>query len=109
MTTHNPSPPTTPAPVTLPTRHLAPSFVALVRSLKAGDRVKITQRVRVGSRVWHTAAEGVYRGINYLSTGVTTDRVAEDDIVVPTMHLARDSGELVSVALDEHTQLEKLS
>ena len=94
---------TTPRDVTLPSRRLDPAVVQLLKQLKPGDRVTLTHTVRVGARSWPATATGTYRGVNYLSTGVTTDRVAADDIVVPTVHFARDDGELGSVALDENT------
>ena len=46
-----------------------------------------------------------FRGISYLSTGVTVDRVAEDDIVVPTVHFTKPNGELTSISLDENTKI----
>ena len=95
------------APV-LPTRRLDPAVVDVLKGLKAGDRVKVTQTVRVGGRTWPAVAQGAFRGVNYLATGVTTERVKEDDIVVPTLHFTKDNGELASVALDEHTRVEKL-
>lgn len=97
----------TPDKITLPTRRLAPAVVELLRSLKPGDRVTLTQTVRVGAKTWPATATGAFRGINYLATGVTTDRVKEDDIVVPTVHFTKDNGELASIALDEHTQISK--
>lgn len=98
----------TPEKITLPTRRLAPAVVELLRSLKPGDRVTLTQTVRVGAKTWPATATGAFRGINYLATGVTTDRVKEDDIVVPTVHFTKDNGELASIALDEHTQIAKI-
>jgi hypothetical protein len=95
----------TPADVTLPSRRLDPAVAQVLKELKPGDRVTITHTVRVGGRSWPATATGRFRGVNYLSTGVTTDRVAADDIVVPTVHFARDDGELGSVALDEHTKI----
>lgn len=95
--------------IVLPTRRLDPALVDLLRGLKAGDRVKIVQTVRVGGRTWPAEAVGVFRGLSYLSTGVTVERVAEDDIVVPTVHFTKDNGELASVTLDENTQVEKLA
>jgi len=86
-----------------PTQRLATAFVELVKSLKPGDRIKITQTVRVGAKKWTTETTGAFRGINYLATGITTDRVPEDDIIVPTVHFTKDNGELGSVCLDEHT------
>jgi hypothetical protein len=94
--------------ITLPTRRLAPAMVDLLKSLKAGDPIKVTQTVRVGARVWTAEATGAFRGVNYLVTGVTTDRVPEDDIVVPTVHFTKAGGELASVSLDENTRIERV-
>ena len=87
------------------TRRLDPAQVDLLKSLKVGERIRITQTVRVGSRTWPAETAGVYRGVNYLATGVTTDRVPEDDVVVPTVHFTKDNGELASVTLDENTKI----
>jgi hypothetical protein len=94
---------TQPERIVLPTRRLDPAVVDVLRSLKAGDRIKVTQTVRVGARVWTAEATGTYRGVNYLATGVTTDRVPEDDIVVPVVHFTKDNGELSSISVDENT------
>lgn len=92
----------------LPTRRLNADQADTIRSLRAGDRLRITQTVRVGSRTWPAVAVGTFRGLNYLATGVTADRVPEDDIVVPTLHFTKDNGELASIALDELTRLERI-
>jgi hypothetical protein len=98
---------TRPDAIPLPTRRLAPAVVDLIRSLKAGDPIKVTQTVRVGARVWTAETTGAFRGVNYLATGVTTDRVPADDIVVPTVHFTKAGGELASVSLDENTKIER--
>jgi hypothetical protein len=92
----------------LPTRELSEGVLATLKSLKAGDRIKLVQTVRVGGKTWPAETVGVYRGINYLSTGVTTERVKEDDIVLPTVHFTKDNGELASICLDERTAITKL-
>ncbi len=93
----------------LPTRRLADAVVSEIQSLKPGDRLRITQTVRVGSRSWPAVATGTFRGINYLATGITTDRVAVDDVIVPTIHFTKENGELASVTLDEHTKVERMA
>ena len=93
---------------TLPssTRPIRPALAATIRGLKPGQRIKITQTVRMNSR-WNfsRSVEGVFRGVNYLATGLATDRVPEDDIVVVTVHFTKDNGELTSVTLDEHSEI----
>src|SRR5262245_65775831 len=95
-------------PPSLPsaTRPVAPELTALLRSLQPGQRVRIQQTVRMNSaKQWTTTVEGAFRGVNYLATGLATDRVPEDDIVVVTLHFTTDNGELSSVTLDENTQV----
>ena len=90
-----------------PYRRLDPKLVDLLKGLKTGDRIKIVQTVRVGGKTWPAEAVGAYRGVSYLSTGVTVDRVVADDIVVPTVHFTKDNGELTSISLDEYTRVER--
>ena len=92
----------------LPTKRLSEAQVDFLRSLKAGEKIRITQTVRVGSRTWPAVAAGAFRGVNYLATGITTDRVPDDDIVVPTVHFTKENGELASVCLDELTRIERV-
>jgi hypothetical protein len=97
----------TPGKIVSATGRLDPALVDVLTGLKPEDRIRITQTVRVGSRTWTTTTTGAYRGVNYLATGVTTERVPEDDIVVPTVHFTKDNGELASVSLDENTRIER--
>ena len=91
------------------TRPVSPELSALIRQLKSGQRIRITQQVRVGSTAtWTTTVEGVYRGCNFLATGLATDRVPEDDIVVVAIHFTKDNGELSSVTLDENSKIEAI-
>ncbi len=91
---------------TLPsaTRPVKPSLAAVVKSLVPGQRIRITQQCKINTRWgWSTTVEGAFRGVNYLATGLATDRVPEDDIVVVTVHFTKDNGELSSVTLDENS------
>ena len=83
-----------------------PEMSALLRGLKPGQRIKITQTVRVGSKSWPAVVVGTFRRLDYLATGLATDRVPEDDIVVLAVHFTKDNGELSSVTLDEKTRVE---
>ena len=94
--------------ITSATRKVKPELMEFIRGLKPGERIRLTQRVRVGRRQWQVVAEGAFRDQNFLATGIATDRIPEDDIVVPTVHFAKDNGELSSVALDEHSRVERI-
>jgi hypothetical protein len=88
------------------TQPTKPALAAVIRSLRPGQRIRITQTVRINSqKSWKTAVEGVFRNVNYLATGLSTDRVPEDDIVVVTVHFTKDNGELSSVSLDENSEI----
>lgn len=92
--------------VVLPTKTIDPKLQQLIAALKPGQRVRITQTVRVGDQTWTTTVEGVYRDVNYLATGLSTSRVPEDDLVVPAVHFTKDNGELSSITLDEKSKIE---
>jgi len=95
--------------LTLPssTRTTRPELAAVVRDLKPGQRIRITQTVRMNCRrQWKTTVEGTFRSVNYLVTGLSTQRVPADDIVVVTVHFTKDNGELSSVTLDDQSQIE---
>jgi hypothetical protein len=94
--------------IVLPTRRLDPALGELLRSLKPGDKIRLIQTIRVGSRKWETNTEGVFREIAYLETGITTERVKEDDLVVPLVRFTKFNGELSSISIDEHTRVVRL-
>jgi hypothetical protein len=98
------------APLTLPssTRPVDPALADLLRRLRPGQRIKVTQTVRVGLKQWQTEVTGRFREVNFLATGLSTDRVPEDDIVVVTVHFTKDNGELSSISLDENSKVEAL-
>ena len=74
------------------------------------QRIRISQLVRMNCRHhWPTQVEGTFRDVNFLATGLSTQRVPEDDIVVVTVHFTKDNGELSSVTIDESTKVELVS
>jgi hypothetical protein len=95
-----------PKPILSATRPVRPELAELLGRLKPGQRIRITQTVRVGQKQWQTTVTGAFRKVSYLETGLATHRVREDDIIVPTVHFTKDNGELSSIALDEHTEVE---
>ncbi|MDY3553875.1 hypothetical protein R5W24_002989 [Gemmata sp. JC717] len=98
---------TAPEKIVLPTRRLAPAVVELLRALKPGDTIKVTQTVRVGAKTWPAESGGAFRGLAYLQTGVTTERVKDDDLVVPVVRFTKPNGELASISIDENTKIER--
>jgi hypothetical protein len=90
------------------TRPVGPALSALLQRLKPGQRIRITQTVRVGLKQWTATVTGRFRGVNFLETGLSTHRVRQDDIVVVCVHFTKDNGELSSVTIDEQTRIEAL-
>ncbi len=91
------------------TRPVRGPLAVVVRGLKVGQKIRVTQKVRINCRdSWSAVTEGAFRGVSYLSTGLSTDRVPEDDIIVATVHFTKPNGELSSVSLDENSQIETI-
>ncbi|HMO36729.1 MAG TPA: hypothetical protein PKA06_11860 [Gemmatales bacterium] len=76
--------------------------------LQPGQRVKITQTVRVGSQSWPHTVQGTVRAVKTLVTGLATQRNTDDIVTVATVHFMKDNQELSSIAVDERTQIELL-
>jgi hypothetical protein len=92
------------------TRAIRPELRAILDRLQAGMKIRITQLVRVGLQTWPAVVTGTFRHFDCLATGLATQRVPEDDIIIPIVHFTKDPhDELSSVALDEHTKIEVLS
>jgi hypothetical protein len=88
---------------------LRPELREVLGKLREGMRIRITQLVRVGLQTWPAVATGTFRHLDSLATGLATQRVPEDDIIVPLLHFTKEPhGELSSVALDEHSRIEIL-
>jgi hypothetical protein len=94
------------ASISSSTRRLPPELVSVLQSLKPGQKIRITQTVRVGRKLWTTTVTGTFRDINYLATGLSTQRVPQDDIVVAMVHFTKENGELSCITLDEQSKVE---
>ena len=80
-----------------------------VRSgLVPGSRIRVKQRVTVGSRSWALEVTGIAREVKPIDTGIHTDRVKKDDLWVESVLLEKPDGELTRVTFDENTQIEVL-
>jgi len=89
------------------TRPIPQEVMSKLDQLQSGQRVRITQLVKVGStKTWTFAVEGVFRHVDSLATGLATQRLREDDIVIPVIHFTKDNQEMSSVAVDENTKLD---
>jgi hypothetical protein len=93
-------------PITYASRPIRPEVRRALEGLRPGQRIRITQTVRVGVQTWPAVVTGTFRHVDSLATGLATDRVPEDEIVVPIIHFTKDNGELSSVAVDENTVVE---
>jgi hypothetical protein len=82
--------------------------VVAPQDLQPGQRVRITQQVRVGRRQWPAVVEGKVRDVQVLVTGLATQRNPDDVVTVATVHFIKDNQELSSIAVDEQTKIEVL-
>ena len=102
--------PAVPASLPSSTHPVRPELAALIKGLRPGQRIRIKQIVRLNCRSqWPAVVEGTFRNVNFLATGLSTERVPEDDIVVVTVHFTKDNGELSSITLDENSEIEVVS
>ena len=86
---------------------MAMSMPAGVRgNLVPGTRIRVKQRVTVGSRSWLLEVSGIVREVRPIETGIHTDRVRKEDVWVESVLLEKPDGELTRVTFDENTELE---
>lgn len=91
------------------TQPIPQKLAETVQKLKLGQRIRIKHIIRVGTTAtWDAVAEGTFRSVKRLVTGLATDRVPEDDVIVITVHFTKDNGELSSITLDENSTIEIL-
>ena len=85
---------------TYASRPMRAEVAAVLLRLKAGDRIRIRQLVRVGSKTWPAEITGVFRHVDSLATGLATHRLPSDDIIVPIVHFTKDNKEMSSIAVE---------
>jgi hypothetical protein len=78
-------------------------------TLRPGDHVKITQRVKVGLKVWTTTVTGSVERIERRREGLAVKRNFDDKAFADLIVLKKDGAvaEETTVALDEFTQIER--
>jgi hypothetical protein len=77
--------------------------------LKPGDHVRITQRLKVGLRVWTTAVTGTVERTERRREGLHVKRSFDDMAFSDLVVLRKDGSvaEQTTVTLDEYTQIER--
>ncbi|WP_406700263.1 hypothetical protein V5E97_15710 [Singulisphaera sp. Ch08] len=75
----------------------------------AGTRLRVTQRVRVGHREWTTLVEGLVEQEGQRPVGGMEMGGKASYCQQPTLRLRRDDGEVIVVAVDEHSVVQSLS
>jgi hypothetical protein len=74
--------------------------------LKPGQKIRITQTVRVGLKSWPAVVTGTFRDTQTLVTGLTVERAKDDIVTLPTVRFVKDNGELSSISVDQNTRIE---
>lgn len=85
------------------------TLAVLLESLRPGDKILIRKTLRINSlNSWNHEVQGEFLHVNHLSTGLATDRVPQDDVVLVCVHFRKSNRELGSVILDDQTHIEKI-
>jgi hypothetical protein len=86
-----------------------PGISKILGELKPGDQIRISRSVRINSsHSWAQTIEGAFVQANHLRTGLATDRVAADDIVLACVHIKKPNNEMASITIDDSTTIQKL-
>lgn len=75
--------------------------------LQPGDRVKVTQRVKVGLKIWTTTVTGLVERIERRRNGLHVKRSSDDKAYCDMILLRKDGGDETTVSLDEFTHVER--
>ncbi len=77
--------------------------------MRPGDHVKITQRIKVGLKIWTTTVTGCVERTERRREGVAVKRNFDDKAFADLIVLKKDGAvaEETTLALDEYTQIER--
>ena len=76
--------------------------------IEPGQRVRITQRVKLGVKSTTNTVEGVVRRVGQQKTGSWFAHSRDHKLWLDRVELVRDDGETVIVNLDRFSQIETL-
>jgi len=78
-------------------------------ALRPGDHVKITQRVKVGLKVWTTTVAGTIERTERRREGLAVKRSFDDKAFADAIVLRKDGavGEETTLTMDEYTHIER--
>lgn len=88
---------------------MAAAMLVRFEDLKPGDHLRITQRVKVGSKIWQTVVSGTVIRTERRRNGVHVKRNFDDRVFSDMIVLRKDGpiNEETTVNLDEFTHLER--
>ena len=86
-----------------------PETLEVFEQLRPDDRVELKHEVKVGLRQWETTTVGTVVETRRQRHGLHHRRNPDDKVFSDQIVLRRDDGELTTVALDEFSELRKLS
>lgn len=88
----------------------ATSNVIAFEALKPGDHVEITQRIKVGLKVWTTSVKGTVERTERRREGLGVKRNFDDKAFADLVVLTKDGpvAEETTLALDEYTRIERV-
>jgi hypothetical protein len=78
--------------------------------LKPGDHVKVTQRIKVGLKIWTTCVTGTVERTDRRREGLNVKRSFDDKAFADLVILRKDgeAPEETTVTLDEYTRIERI-
>ncbi len=88
---------------------MATALLIPFEALRTGDRVKITQRIKVGLKIWQTNVTGTVERTERRRNGLAVKRNFDDKAFTDLIILKKDgeAGEETTIAMDEYTHIER--